>query len=204
MSRALFILILLSDYNVLDVNCARSTLPHAYNDPDLSPIEFLYAVMRAQHQPTAIRIEAAKALFPFTEPRPASIPSLHIGCTIVIGGLGPCPSHSLPDHGSVAEDPEQINTISQSFSRSGSNNPQPSSEATAPVYTETTSYPPSLPDYSIPPTHTELQEIKAAINRLRPDLAHLPVPEPHLCACGHWIFGPCPLGERCCDRTKLN
>jgi hypothetical protein len=177
---------------------------HPCDDPGLSPIEFLQAIYRDPLLPMSIRIDAARGVLPYTEPRPASIPSLHIGCTIVIGGLGPCPSHSLPDHGSVAEDPEQINTISQSFSRSGSNNPQPSSEATAPVYTETTSYPPSLPDYSIPPTHTELQEIKAAINRLRPDLAHLPIPEPHLCQCGHWIFGPCPLGERCRDKSSPN
>jgi hypothetical protein len=25
-----------------------------------------------------------------------------------------------------------------------------------------------------------------------------------LCQCGHWLFGPCPLGERCRDRSKLN
>ena len=31
---------------------------HAYNVPGLSPIEFLYAVMNAQHQPMSIRIEA--------------------------------------------------------------------------------------------------------------------------------------------------
>src|SRR6516164_10808610 len=63
---------------------------HVYNDPDLSPIEFLQAVMHAEHLPMATRIDAARALLPFTEPRPASIPSSHIGCTIVIGGLGPC------------------------------------------------------------------------------------------------------------------
>ena len=65
------------------------------------------------------------------------------------------------------------------------------------------------PDYSRPPTPEEIREIKAVINKLRPDLAHLPVPEPHLCACGHWMFGPCPLGERCRDSSlrdpsKLN
>src|SRR6516164_11809787 len=88
---------------------------HVYNDPDLSAIEFLQAVMHAEHLPMATRIDAARALLPFTEPRPASIPSSRIGCTIVIGGLGPY------DHGLSAEDPEQINTISQSFSSSASN-----------------------------------------------------------------------------------
>jgi hypothetical protein len=61
-----------------------------------------------------------------------------------------------------------------------------------------------VPDYSTPPTPAELQEIKAAINKLRPDLAHLPIPEPRLCACGHWIFGPCPLGEQCRDTSSPN
>jgi hypothetical protein len=63
--------------------------PHAYNDPDLSAIEFLHAVMRAQHQPMAIRIEAARALLPFTNPYPRPTNSVP-RCTIVIGGLGPC------------------------------------------------------------------------------------------------------------------
>src|SRR6516162_5105631 len=94
---------------------ASAPTPHAYNDPDLEPIEFLQAVYHATHLPMSIRIDAARALLPFTEPRPASIPSSRIGCTIVIGGLGPY------DHGLSAEDPEQINTISQSFSSSASN-----------------------------------------------------------------------------------
>ena len=205
--------------------------PHAYNAPDLSPIEFLYAVTRATNQPLSIRIEAAKALLPYTEPRPGSIPSWN-GCTIVIGGLGPC------DHGSVAQDPGPVHGISQSKSVGAEYNPQPLSGDQGPSNIETTSHPlffdaPSCieerletifadapkelleklkaealsnpnPDYSQPPTPSELAEIQAAINRLRPDLAHLPIPEPRLCACGHWMFGPCPLGERCRDRSKLN
>jgi hypothetical protein len=62
---------------------------HAYNVPGLSPIEFLYAVMNAQHQPMSIRIEAAKALLAFTNPYPRPTNSVP-RCTIVIGGLGPC------------------------------------------------------------------------------------------------------------------
>src|SRR6516225_4551760 len=105
-SRAPIRLILLSDYNELHVNCARMIFAqsgsvtkegtvrtqfthqdpqpssHAYNDPDLSPIEFLYAVMRATHQPMSIRIEAAKALLPFTNPYPRSMNSVP-RCTIV-------------------------------------------------------------------------------------------------------------------------
>jgi len=176
---------------------------HAYNDPSLSATEFLRAVYCDPTLPMSIRIDAARGLLPYTEPRPARAPLSYVGCKIIIGGLGPCapdplpgstenhsqnplspnkgPSHNLDDQGSpnFEENPEPSPLMDYLQSRQGS-------------------------DHSTPPTPAELQEIKAAINRLRPDLAHLPVPEPHLCACGHWTFGPCPLGERCCDRTKLN
>ena len=75
-------------------------------------------------------------------------------------------------------------------------------EAVAPQNLTTIPNTPPLIDYSTPPTPAELQEIKAAINALRPDLAHLPVPEFHLCPCGHWITGE----YDCCRRelSKLN
>ena len=60
---------------------------HPCNDPSLNPLEFLQAVYRDPLLPMSIRIDAARGLLPYTEPRPASIPSSHIGCTIVIGGL---------------------------------------------------------------------------------------------------------------------
>ena len=171
--------------------------PHPCNAPGLSATEFLRAVYNDPTLPMSTRIAAAKALLPFTEPRPASIPTPQ--CTIVIP---PLPN----DHGSVAHSPEgsleQINEKSQSFSSSASNSPQPQSEDQGPFYTEMNSNPPNLPDYSTPPTPAELQEIKAAINKLRPDLAHLPTPEFHKCPCGHWITGTYP----CCEayKTKLN
>ena len=108
--------------------------------------------------------------------------------------------------GSVAHSPdgspEQINEKSQSFSDFANNSHQPQLETPGPTNIETNSYPPTLIDYSKPPTAAELQEIKAAINALRPDLAHLPVPEFHLCPCGHWITGE----YDCCRRelSKLN
>jgi hypothetical protein len=190
----------------------RGPQHHRCDDPGLSPKEFLYAIM---HDPTfqlSIRIDAAKALLSITASIPRPI-NHHIGCKIVIGGipsedLGPCDKSGCeprtPGQNSVAEAPEQINGNSQSFPRGRLNNPHPQSGPVAPVNIETNSHPPTLIDYSTPPTPDEIQQIKAAINKLRPNLAHLPIPEPHLCACGHWIFGPCPLGERCCDRTKLN
>jgi len=176
---------------------------HVYNDPDLSPIEFLQAVMHAEHLPMATRIDAARALLPFTEPRPASVPSSHIGCTIVIGGipsedLGP----RLPD-----PDPRSPNHPTGFHSQNpfGANITVPRDGEPGDLQNLTTiSEPSPFIEYSRPPTVAELQEIKTVINRLRPDLAHLPIPEPRLCQCGHWLFGPCPLGERCRDRSKLN
>ena len=165
---------------------------HAYDDPDIGPIEFLLAVMRAQHLPMATRISAASALLPFTEPRPGPRPTNSVPrCTIVIGGIPPeALDRITADH---SQNPLSANKgPSHNLSAQGSQN------------IETTPEPSYLPDYSTPPTPAELQEIKAAINKLRPDLAHHPVPAPHLCGCGHWIFGPCPLGEQCRDRSKLN
>jgi hypothetical protein len=65
---------------------------HAYDAPDISPLEFLQAVYHDSSLPMSIRIDAARGLLPFTEPAPRPVvqgPTL----TIVIGGI---------------EDPEQI------------------------------------------------------------------------------------------------
>ena len=70
----------------------RGPQTHAYNDPNLSPKEFLLAVMRDPSQPMATRIKAARDVAPYfiAAPRPVvQGPTL----TIVIGGI---------------EDPEQI------------------------------------------------------------------------------------------------
>ena len=85
---------------------ASTPTTHAYNDPDLSPIEFLLAVMHASHIPMSTRIEAARGLLPYTEPRPASVPPPR--CTIVIPPFEP----TTPDPGSGTASPEQDNTIS--------------------------------------------------------------------------------------------
>jgi hypothetical protein len=173
---------------------------HPYNEPGLSPIQFLYAVMYCSRLPMVTRIEAAKALLPFTEPRPARVPSSDVSCIIRIGGIGPT------DHGSASPSGEGTNEKSQSFPPSASNNPQPQSEDQGPSNTEMTSDPDFVPDYSTPPTPAELQEIKAAVNRLRPDLAHLPIPEFHLCPCGHWIAGEydCCRALSARDPSKMN
>src|SRR5262245_34504276 len=169
---------------------------HPCNDPDLSPLEFLQAVYRDPLLPMSIRIDAARGLLPYTEPPPGPRPTNSVPrCKIVIGGLGACAAEPSP---------EQINSETHSFPLRRSNSHPAQSESPGPINTETTSYPLTLPDYSTPPTPAELQEIKAAINRLRPDLSHHSVPAPHKCGCGHWIVGPCPLGERCRDKSKLN
>jgi len=201
--------------------------PHPCNAPGLSATEFLRAVYNDPTLPMSTRIAAAKALLPFTEPRPASIPSPH--CTIVIP---PLPN----DHGSVAQDPASVHRILQSSSVGAEHSHQPLSGDESQSNIETTSHPPFFdapsciedhlettfanapkalleklkaealsnpnPDYSTPPTPQELAEIKAAINKLRPDLAHLPIPEFRLCPCGHWITGE----YDCCRRelSKLN
>jgi len=91
----------------------------------------------------------------------------------------------------ATENPEQINGNSQSKSRIRSNSRQPSSETQAPVYTETTSNPQTLIDYSKPPIPDEIQQIKAAVQALHPDFdPSQPVPL-YLCACGHWLTFRC-------------
>ena len=223
-SRALFIVILLSDYRELHVNCAgsthslhsreprlgrlecrkNSTRPWTQDHPPMPttppafPREFLRCVMDCQRLPMSTRIEAAKALLPFTTPYPRPVNSFRPRCTIVI------PYQGTLDHSSSAGDP------------TGNHSQNPS----APNKTLTHGGPPGdpvklreeieaqnlepFPNYRDPPSPQELAEIKAVINRLRPEFADLPIPEPRLCQCGHWIFGPCPLGDRCREKSKMN
>jgi hypothetical protein len=49
----------------------RDSTPHPCNAPGLSPLEFLHAVYRDPLLPMSIRIDAARGLLPYTEPRPA-------------------------------------------------------------------------------------------------------------------------------------
>ena len=178
----------------------HSSLEQALASPGLSPIEFLRAVMEATHQPMSIRIEAAKALLPFTNPYPRSANSIPPRCTFVIP---PLPN----DHGSVAQDPDTGSTGNHSQNPIGANiTLTRDDEALAPQNLTTIPEPSPLIDYSTPPTSDEIQVIKSAINSLRPDLAHLPIPEPRFCECGHWVFGyyPCCSARRPRDGSKLN
>jgi len=79
----------------------RGPQHHPCNAPSLGPLEFLQAVYRDASFPMSIRIDAARALLPYTEPPPGPRPTNSVPrCTIVIGGLGPC------DHGSASPSPE--------------------------------------------------------------------------------------------------
>src|SRR5262249_24624973 len=102
---------------------------HPCDAPGLSAIEFLRAVYHDPLLPMSIRIDAARGLLPYTEPRPASTPKWN-GYRIVIGGPGPY------DHGSAPKDPDGVNGKSQSFPPSASYNHQPFLTTPGPSYIE--------------------------------------------------------------------
>src|SRR5262249_25882675 len=104
----------------------RGPQTHAYNNPNLSPKEFLLAVMHDTTLPLSTRIKAARDVAPYfiAAPRPVA----PVTCKIIIPSLdefilrqGEVPR--TPVNEFIAKDPEQINTISQSFSVGRSNNP---------------------------------------------------------------------------------
>jgi len=179
--------------------------PHPYDDPDLGPLEFLLAVMRAEHLPLAVRIKAAASVAPYCVPRPGETrvyPCVPYHLTYIIPenrllreGLGPAEPRTT-DQNSFTEDPDIPST--------GIHSQNPSGAQIAITQVGDDPGPLNLTTYSHPPSPAEIGEIRAAIHALRPDLAHYPITAPHLCRCGHWIFGPCPLGDRCRDRSKLN
>src|SRR5262249_28007873 len=175
-------------------------MTHPCNNPNLSPIEFLEAVMHDEPFSMALRVKAAAALTSIQTKAPVPPITIHIKDPYSHEYLTRFPW--LKEF--AAKDPEQVNTNSQSKSRIRPDNPQPSSETPGPTNIETNSYPPTLIDYSKPPPPTELQEIKAAINKLRPGLAQLPVPEPRFCHCGHWVVGYYPCCEHERDPSKMN
>jgi hypothetical protein len=147
--------------------------------------------MRSQHLPLSLRIKAAEGAAPYFIPRPGEArryPCVDHHLTYIISD-NPLLREALAPS---TEAPAQINENAQSNSRSAPNSPQPQLETPAPENTETNFHPPTFIDYSTPPTPAELQ--LAADHGL----------EPRFCPCGHWTFGPCPLGERCRERSKLN
>jgi hypothetical protein len=70
---------------------------HAYNEPDLPPMEFLLAIMHDRRTPLAARIDAAKAVSVYMHPRLAQVTQeVTAGLTIKIeGGLPELPGTSI-------------------------------------------------------------------------------------------------------------
>ena len=167
---------------------------HGYDDPSLDPLQFLTVVYRDSSLPMSIRIDAARGLLPYTEPRPASIPSSYVGCKIII----PPFESRTPDH----EAHEGDNRKSQSFSEIANNNPHPQSGGPGPSNMMTTPEPfPFIPDYSTL-SPEEIHHLKAIA------LKH-GLPEPHRCSfCGYWQTRTYPdcicAGCSSRDPTKMN
>jgi hypothetical protein len=127
---------------------------HAYDDPTLSPKEFLLAVMHAKHLPIAERIKAAEAVAPYFMPRPGEsryYTCVDYHCKIIIKGI---PSdHPLMRQGStplsqesVIQDPDGRTPRRQSFSSSASNSSLPHDGDTPTPNIETNTDPP-IPDH---------------------------------------------------------
>jgi len=115
-------------------------MTHPCNNPNLSPIEFLEAVMHDDTFSIALRAKAAKALTSMQTKAPVPPITIHIKDPYSHEYLTRFPW--LKEF--AAKDPEQVNTNSQSKSRIRPDNPQPSSETPGPTNIETNSYPPYL------------------------------------------------------------
>lgn len=168
----------------------------AYDAPGLSPRGFLLAVMHDPSVPIRDRMDAASKLLrlygenSFKPPRfTYIIPEFPHACARATD-LGSPDTNSFTENPDT-ENPEQINGNSQSKSASASYNLQPQLETPAPLNTERYPDPSNFIDYSIPPSPEEIREMKAVIQRLQPNLDLSQLPEPRLCACGHWMFYPC-------------
>src|SRR5262245_25255072 len=119
-------------------------MTHPCNNPNLSPIEFLEAVMHDDTFSIALRAKAAKALTAIHSKAPQPPITIQIKDPYSHEYLTRFPW--LKEF--AAKDPEQINENSQSKDFIRSNSHHPSSETPAPLYTETISNPSTLIDYS--------------------------------------------------------
>ena len=165
---------------------------HAYDNPHLGPRQFMLAVMRDPTVSITDRMKAADMLmriFPHE--------SVHPSLTIRIAPFPHCTdAESGATDERLGNDSHSLEISHKAVSHSG--------DTTAPVNLReppdpSTPDPPFLIDYSQPLTPSEIEEFKAAVHKLRPDFAHLPVPEFHLCPCGHWITGTYP-----CCKARMN
>src|SRR5215472_5918058 len=129
---------------------------HPCDAPGLSPKEFLQAIYRDRTLPMSLRIDAARGLLPYTEPRPTN--SFPPRCKIIIGGLGPYIASPEPRSPADPTENHSQNPLSPNITLTHD------AEPPAPQNLTTNPEPSTFIDYSTPPTPTELQEIKAAIN----------------------------------------
>jgi hypothetical protein len=158
----------------------RKGLPpqtHAYDAPNISPLQFLSEVMHAKHLPLDTRIKAASALLPYTNSFPRSVvqgPTI----TIVIGGL---------------KDPEQIVGETQSFSVSANNSHQPRCGAPPPSNTETDSTPPKPRPFLSTPGQSFIEHTLSllSIDEIIKISANVPEHLLPMCPCGHRMMYPC-------------
>jgi len=88
--------------------------PHAYDNPELSPKEFLHAVYRDIRMPMATRIDAAKAAAVYEHPRLAQVnQDITGGLRIIIeGGLPALPGTNIIMPG-TEEAPKKTNGSGQ-------------------------------------------------------------------------------------------
>src|SRR5262249_5556584 len=115
-------------------------MTHPCNNPNLSPIEFLEAVMHDDTFSIALRAKAAKALTLIHTKAPVPPITIRIKDPYCHEYLARFPW--LKEF--AAKDPEQINGNSQSKSQIRPDSHHPQSGPQAPVYTETTSNPPTF------------------------------------------------------------
>ena len=158
-----------------------STEHHAYDAPNISAKEFLLRVMHAPDVPIKDRIRAASSLLRLF-PHDWDPPQLKY----VIGGI-PSSCARAAGLGTPSQDPDFSadgkNRNQQSFLSDRSYNHYPRDRAQGPSNIETNTEPLSFDD---------IQQIKAAVQRLHPDADLSQVPD-HLtlCECGHWMLFPC-------------
>lgn len=143
-------------------------MTHPCNNPNLSPIEFLEAVMHDDTFSIALRVKAAKALTLIHTKAPVPPITIHIKDPYSHEYLTRFPW--LKEF--AAKDPEHINANSQSFSLGATNNRHPRCGD------------PGRPNIETKNPNLSLDQILELIRTS--DLDNLP-----LCECGHRMFFPC-------------
>ena len=144
---------------------------HAYDEPNLSPKQFLLAVMRSQHLPLTIRIKAAEGAAPYFTPRRGETrhyPCVDAHIEYVIGDNLALREALKPS----TEAPEQSNGKSQSKGECASNSPQPQCGDPSPL------------NLTKEPEDLSFEQIRELIRTT--DFDNLP-----LCECGHRMPFPC-------------